>query len=70
MTNTASLSLLLGIILAISAQPTFTAKAQDNSLRTTTSDKGKTPIPIEKNEEQQPEQQNWAIDFDSRHRTC
>src|SRR5260370_32658192 len=27
---------------------------------------GKTPVPIEKKEEQQPEQQNWGIHFDRR----
>jgi high affinity Mn2+ porin len=65
MTNTASLAFLLGIILAISTQFTFTAKAQDNSLQTITSDDGKTAVPIEKKEEQQAEQQNWAIHFDA-----
>ncbi|MBV8276771.1 MAG: carbohydrate porin, partial [Verrucomicrobia bacterium] len=65
MTNSASFSFLLGIILAIGMQSTFTAKAQDNSLQTTTSDDGKTPAPIEKKDEQQPEQQNWAIHVDA-----
>jgi high affinity Mn2+ porin len=65
MTNTASLSFLLGILLATAIPFTFTANAQDNSLQTTTGDDGKTPVPIERKEEQQPEQQNWAIHFDA-----
>ena len=34
-------------------------------LQSSTSDDGKTPGPIEKKEEQQPQQQNWAIHFDA-----
>ena len=56
MTNTASLSFLLGILLATAIPYTFTANAQDNSLQPTAGDDGKTPVPIEKREEQQPEQ--------------
>jgi len=66
MTKTARLFFLLGFILAISTQSTFTAKAQDNSLQNTSGDDDdKTPVPIEKKEEQQPEQQNWAIHVDA-----
>ena len=57
---------MLGIILAISTQSTFTARAQDNSLQNASSDADrKTPVPSEKKEEEQPEQQNWAIHFDA-----
>ena len=65
MTNTASFPPLLGILLATAIPYMFTANAQDNSLQTTTGDDGKTPVPIEKEEEQQPKQQNWAIHFDA-----
>lgn len=34
-------------------------------MQSSTSDDGKTLVPIEKKEEQQPEQQNWAIHFDA-----
>jgi len=65
MTNAASLSLLLGIILAATISFFCSANAQDNSLQNTIGDDGKTPVPIEKKEERQPEQQNWAIHFDA-----
>ena len=65
MTNAASLSLLLGIILAATISFSCSADAQDNSLQNTIGDDGKKPVPIEKKEEQQPEQQNWAIHFDA-----
>jgi len=65
MTNAASLSLLLGIILAATISFFCSANAQDNSLQNTIGDDGKKPVPIEKKEEQQPEQQNWAIHFDA-----
>src|SRR5260370_13359963 len=57
-------SLPLWILSAVAIQFAFTASAQDNLLRST-SDDGKTPVPIEKKEEQQPEQQNWAIHLDA-----
>ena len=68
MTNTASFSYPLGILSATAF--TFTANAHGNSLQTITGDDGKTRVRIEKKEKQQPEQQNWAIHFDCRQRTC
>ena len=65
MINAARLSFQLGILSAVIIPFTFTARAQDNSLQTSNSDDGKTPIPIEKKEEQPSEQQNWAIHFDA-----
>ena len=65
MTNAARLFFQLGIFSAVIIPFTFTARAQDNSLQTSNTDDGKTPVPIEKKEEQQPEQQNWAIHFDA-----
>ena len=65
MTNAARLSFQLGIFSAVIIPFTFTARAQDNSLRASNSDDGKTPVPIDKKEVQQPEQQNWAIHFDA-----
>ena len=65
MINAARLSFQLGILSAVISAFTFTARAQDNSLRNTIGDDAKTPVPIEKKEEQQPEQQNWAIHFDA-----
>ena len=59
------LSFPLGILSAVTIQFVFTARAQDNLLQSSTGDDGKTPVPIEKKEEQQPEQQNWAIHFDA-----
>jgi high affinity Mn2+ porin len=59
------LSFPLGILSAVTIQLVFTARAQDNLLQSSTGDDGKTPVPIEKKEEQQPEQQNWAIHFDA-----
>jgi high affinity Mn2+ porin len=64
MINTARLSVLLGILSAVTIQFAFTARAQDNSPQSFISDDGKTPAPNEKKEEQ-PEQQNCAIHFDA-----
>jgi hypothetical protein len=58
------LSFQLGILSAVTIQFAFTAKAQDNLLQNSASEDGKTPVPIEKKEEQ-PEQQNWAFHFDA-----
>jgi high affinity Mn2+ porin len=65
MINSSRLSFPLGILSAVTIQFAFTARAQDSLLQSSTSDDGKTPVPIEEKEEQQPEQQNWAIHFDA-----
>src|SRR5260370_37373731 len=64
MISSSRFSFPLWILSAVAIQFAFTASAQDNLLQSS-SDDGKTPVPIEKKEEQQPEQQNWAIHFDA-----
>ena len=65
MIYSARLSFYLGILCAPAMLFTFTAKGQDNSLQAAPSDDGKTPVPIEKKEEQPAEQQAWAIHVDA-----
>src|SRR5260221_11258146 len=65
MINSSRFSFPAGMLSAVTIQFAFIAGAQDNLLQSSTNDDGKTPVPIEKKEEHQPEKQNWAIHFDA-----